>query len=135
MIRYVVIGTSFSIIMKLYWTYSISLVHIYPTKQAIPCTHKKKKHNYSTTTSKDQTLTLYRRNMAADHANSTYDRMKELKEFDQSKIGVKGLADSGITSIPRFFVHSPDTLDLKKPTSQTWTKKTVGGIFLWYGKN
>ena len=37
---------------------------------------------------------------AADHANSTYDRMKELKEFDQSKIGVKGLADSGITSIP-----------------------------------
>uniref|UniRef100_A0A2N9IY05 Fe2OG dioxygenase domain-containing protein n=1 Tax=Fagus sylvatica TaxID=28930 RepID=A0A2N9IY05_FAGSY len=67
---------------------------------------------------------------AADHANSTYDRMKELKEFDQSKIGVKGLADSGITSIPRFFVHSPDTLDLKKPTSQTCTKKTIPVIDL-----
>uniref|UniRef100_A0A2N9IXP2 Fe2OG dioxygenase domain-containing protein n=1 Tax=Fagus sylvatica TaxID=28930 RepID=A0A2N9IXP2_FAGSY len=67
---------------------------------------------------------------AADHANSTYDRMKELKEFDQSKIGVKGLADSGITSIPRFFVHPPDTLDLKKPTSQTCTKKTIPVIDL-----
>jgi len=56
--------------------------------------------------------------------------MKELKEFDQSKIGVKGLADSGITSIPRFFVHPPNTLDLKKPTSQTCTKKTIPVIDL-----
>lgn len=49
-----------------------------------------------------------------------YDRMKEVKEFDESKIGVKGLSDSGITSIPRFFVHPPETLsDLK--TSSTCT--------------
>jgi isopenicillin N synthase-like dioxygenase len=67
---------------------------------------------------------------AADHANSTYDRMKELKEFDKSKSGVKGLADAGITSIPRFFVHPPDTLDLKKPTSQKCTKKTIPVIDL-----
>ncbi|GMN75779.1 hypothetical protein TIFTF001_056277, partial [Ficus carica] len=39
-----------------------------------------------------------------------YDRMKELKEFDESKIGVKGLSDSGTASIPRFFIHPPETL-------------------------
>ncbi|XP_059446316.1 1-aminocyclopropane-1-carboxylate oxidase homolog 4-like [Corylus avellana] len=43
-----------------------------------------------------------------------YDRPKAVKEFDDSKIGVKGLVDSGITTIPRFFVHPPETLsDLK----------------------
>ncbi|XP_075653192.1 1-aminocyclopropane-1-carboxylate oxidase homolog 4-like [Castanea sativa] len=63
---------------------------------------------------------------AADHATPTYDRMKEVKEFDESKIGVKGLAESGITSIPRMFIHSPETLsDLKKPNSQTCTKKNI----------
>nr|XP_023890219.1 1-aminocyclopropane-1-carboxylate oxidase homolog 4-like [Quercus suber]POE63800.1 1-aminocyclopropane-1-carboxylate oxidase like 6 [Quercus suber] len=63
---------------------------------------------------------------AADHATPTYDRMKEVKEFDESKIGVKGLAESGITSIPRMFIHSPEALlDLKKPNSQTCTKKTI----------
>ncbi|KAK7853772.1 1-aminocyclopropane-1-carboxylate oxidase like protein 6 [Quercus suber] len=63
---------------------------------------------------------------AADHATPTYDRMKEVKEFDESKIGVKGLAESGITSVPRMFIHSPEALlDLKKPNSQTCTKKTI----------
>ena len=46
-----------------------------------------------------------------------YDRLKELKEFDESKAGVKGLSDSGITSIPRIFVHPPESLSdiVKKP--------------------
>ncbi|XP_062166490.1 1-aminocyclopropane-1-carboxylate oxidase homolog 1-like [Alnus glutinosa] len=58
--------------------------------------------------------------MAAMDAASGYDRMKELKEFDESKIGVKGLSDSGITSIPRFFVHPPETLsDLKSSSTCT----------------
>ena len=50
-----------------------------------------------------------------DH--NDYDRMKELKEFDESKAGVKGLSDSGITSIPRIFVHPPESLAdiVKKP--------------------
>lgn len=39
-----------------------------------------------------------------------YDRMKEVKEFDDTKAGVKGLADSGITTIPKFFVLSPEYL-------------------------
>lgn len=51
-------------------------------------------------------------------ATSTYNRMKEVKEFDQSKIGVKGLSDSGITSIPQFFVHDPETLSDLKPSSK-----------------
>nr|POE63805.1 1-aminocyclopropane-1-carboxylate oxidase like 6 [Quercus suber] len=65
--------------------------------------------------------------MAATHiATPIYDRVKEVKEFDESKMGVKGLVDSGITSIPNMFIHPPETLStLKKPTSQTCTKKSI----------
>ncbi|KAG2682997.1 hypothetical protein I3760_10G011300 [Carya illinoinensis] len=53
-------------------------------------------------------------------ATSSYNRMKEVKEFDESKIGVKGLSDSGITSIPRFFIQPPETLyDLKSSSTLT----------------
>ncbi|KAK9990243.1 hypothetical protein SO802_025228 [Lithocarpus litseifolius] len=65
--------------------------------------------------------------MAATHiATPIYDRVKDVKEFDESKMGVKGLVDSGITSIPNMFIHPPETLStLKKPTSQTCTKKSI----------
>ncbi|XP_062171478.1 1-aminocyclopropane-1-carboxylate oxidase homolog 4-like isoform X2 [Alnus glutinosa] len=46
-----------------------------------------------------------------------YDRAKAVKHFDDSKIGVKGLVDSGITTIPRFFVHPPEILSDLKPGS------------------
>ncbi|ESW21292.1 hypothetical protein PHAVU_005G058500 [Phaseolus vulgaris] len=36
------------------------------------------------------------------------ERVRELKEFDDTKAGVKGLADQGITKIPRVFHHPPD---------------------------
>ncbi|KAJ4710057.1 1-aminocyclopropane-1-carboxylate oxidase-like 1-like [Melia azedarach] len=39
-----------------------------------------------------------------------FDRSQEIKKFDDSKLGVKGLVDSGITSIPQIFVHPPETL-------------------------
>ncbi|KAK9742875.1 hypothetical protein RND81_03G202600 [Saponaria officinalis] len=39
-----------------------------------------------------------------------YDRLKEVKEFDNTKLGVKGLVDSGITQIPRMFHHPPEAL-------------------------
>ncbi|XP_062109303.1 1-aminocyclopropane-1-carboxylate oxidase homolog 1-like [Humulus lupulus] len=32
-----------------------------------------------------------------------YDRFEEIKAFDETKAGVKGLVDAGITQIPRFF--------------------------------
>ncbi|GLT95092.1 hypothetical protein SLE2022_127970 [Rubroshorea leprosula] len=45
-----------------------------------------------------------------------YDRDEEVKRFDESKIGVKGLADAGVTSLPRFFIHPPETLANLKPS-------------------
>ncbi|KAG4991643.1 hypothetical protein JHK87_025100 [Glycine soja] len=38
--------------------------------------------------------------------DSTYDRIAEVKAFDETKLGVKGLFDSGITNIPRMFHHA-----------------------------
>ncbi|KAL7610434.1 hypothetical protein Lser_V15G13981 [Lactuca serriola] len=40
---------------------------------------------------------------------SGYDRPTELKAFDQTKTGVKGLVDAGIRQIPRIFIHPPET--------------------------
>lgn len=34
-----------------------------------------------------------------------YDWAKEVEEFESTKAGVKGLVDSGITKIPRFFIY------------------------------
>ncbi|KAK1389662.1 1-aminocyclopropane-1-carboxylate oxidase-like [Heracleum sosnowskyi] len=43
-------------------------------------------------------------------------RMKNLKDFDETKAGVKGLSDSGVTTIPDFFIHPVENLSgaLKK---------------------
>ncbi|CAL8178408.1 unnamed protein product [Prunus armeniaca] len=35
---------------------------------------------------------------------------KELKQFDETKAGVKILADAGVTELPRMFRHPPETL-------------------------
>ncbi|KAJ3678618.1 hypothetical protein LUZ60_002421 [Juncus effusus] len=40
-----------------------------------------------------------------------HDRAAELKAFDETKTGVKGLVDSGITQIPLFFVQPPEEGD------------------------
>ena len=42
--------------------------------------------------------------------SSTYDRSQELKLFDESKSGVKGLVDAGVTRVPRFFVRPPEDI-------------------------
>ncbi|KAJ6959745.1 hypothetical protein D5086_031132 [Populus alba] len=39
---------------------------------------------------------------------SSYDTANEVKAFDETKAGVKGLADSGVIKIPWFFVHPPE---------------------------
>ncbi|KAI3693046.1 hypothetical protein L6452_32874 [Arctium lappa] len=39
-----------------------------------------------------------------------YDRPTQLKAFDQTKAGVKALADAGIHHIPRIFINQPETL-------------------------
>ncbi|GKB91192.1 1-aminocyclopropane-1-carboxylate oxidase homolog 3-like protein [Tanacetum coccineum] len=54
--------------------------------------------------------------------NNHYDRETEVKEFDSSKLGVKGLLDTGIETIPRFFHQPPENLPCKnnlKKTMQT----------------
>ncbi|XP_027351700.1 1-aminocyclopropane-1-carboxylate oxidase homolog 1-like [Abrus precatorius] len=44
-------------------------------------------------------------NQLEEYDDSTYDRKAEVKGFDDSKAGVKGLVESGVTKIPRMF-HS-----------------------------
>ncbi|CAI0469152.1 unnamed protein product [Linum tenue] len=46
-----------------------------------------------------------------------YDRIAELTAFDETKAGVKGLADAGITELPRIF-HAPTHLLHDHPTAQ-----------------
>ncbi|XP_022986647.1 1-aminocyclopropane-1-carboxylate oxidase homolog 3-like [Cucurbita maxima] len=45
-----------------------------------------------------------------------FDRAAELKQFDETKAGVKGLLDAGLNQIPRIFIHPPETLSDLKPT-------------------
>ncbi|KAK2647246.1 hypothetical protein Ddye_022441 [Dipteronia dyeriana] len=45
-----------------------------------------------------------------------HDRASELRAFDETKAGVKGLVDAGIDKIPRIFYHSPDNFN-KAPVS------------------
>ncbi|GMN38468.1 hypothetical protein TIFTF001_007695 [Ficus carica] len=49
------------------------------------------------------------------HDQAVYDRAQELKRFDDTKAGVKGLVDSGVTKIPPIFVHPPENLSDLKP--------------------
>ncbi|KAF3432122.1 hypothetical protein FNV43_RR26861 [Rhamnella rubrinervis] len=57
--------------------------------------------------------------MAMSTYDADYDRANEVKLFDESKKGVKGLVDSGLTTIPRFFIYPPETLSDLKPDSHT----------------
>ncbi|CAN6214633.1 unnamed protein product [Urochloa humidicola] len=41
----------------------------------------------------------------------SYDRRHELQAFDDTKAGVKGLVDAGVTSIPAIFRHASDAID------------------------
>lgn len=68
--------------------------------------------------------------MAATEATpASYDRAKAIQEFDESKMGVKGLSESGITLIPRFFIHPPGTLaDLKSSTHRTIPVIDLSGL-------
>ncbi|XP_024166755.1 1-aminocyclopropane-1-carboxylate oxidase homolog 3 [Rosa chinensis] len=43
---------------------------------------------------------------AVDHSEAE----KTVKEFDETKAGVKGIVDSGVTKIPRMFIHPLEDL-------------------------
>lgn len=42
----------------------------------------------------------------------TYDLTKELEQFQSTKAGVKGLLDSGITKIPKMFIHPKEDIPM-----------------------
>ena len=44
-----------------------------------------------------------------DKEGAGYDRAKEVKEFKDTKAGVKVLVDSGILKLPRFLIYSSPT--------------------------
>ncbi|KAF8040125.1 hypothetical protein BT93_B2372 [Corymbia citriodora subsp. variegata] len=54
-----------------------------------------------------------------DTSQQASDRAQELKRFEESKLGVKGLLDSGLTSLPPLFIHPPETLSSLKPARPT----------------
>ncbi|CAN0905441.1 1-aminocyclopropane-1-carboxylate oxidase homolog 11 [Linum grandiflorum] len=49
--------------------------------------------------------------MANIGQHDDYDRVAELKAFDETKLGVKGLVDSGVTNLPRMFHIPPHLFD------------------------
>ncbi|KAK1284259.1 hypothetical protein QJS10_CPB21g00372 [Acorus calamus] len=52
----------------------------------------------------------------------TYDRAKELKAFDDTKAGVRGLLESGVTKVPKIFIVPKDQ---NPPNSTTTTPRLV----------
>ncbi|XP_027359176.1 1-aminocyclopropane-1-carboxylate oxidase homolog 1-like [Abrus precatorius] len=49
--------------------------------------------------------------------NSDYDRLQELRAFDDSKAGVKGVVDAGITKVPQIFLRPPEDIATDEPIS------------------
>ncbi|KAF3456822.1 hypothetical protein FNV43_RR01476 [Rhamnella rubrinervis] len=58
-----------------------------------------------------------------------YDRASEVKAFDETKAGVKGLVDTGVTQIPRIF-YSPSEENYLKESSADQTKLSIPVIDL-----
>uniref|UniRef100_A0A5B7BN18 Fe2OG dioxygenase domain-containing protein n=1 Tax=Davidia involucrata TaxID=16924 RepID=A0A5B7BN18_DAVIN len=61
---------------------------------------------------------------------SDYDRKSELKAFDDTKTGVKGLLDAGVAKIPRIFVHQQHKLEVMKSHSGDHSQFSVPVIDL-----
>ncbi|RYR56218.1 hypothetical protein Ahy_A05g021973 [Arachis hypogaea] len=57
--------------------------------------------------------------MEADHEDGSYDRNKELKLLDETKAGVKGLVDAGLTKLPKIFVHDGHKVNISSSSSAT----------------
>ncbi|XP_038877346.1 1-aminocyclopropane-1-carboxylate oxidase homolog 1-like [Benincasa hispida] len=52
-------------------------------------------------------------------ADENYHRPTDLKAFDDTKTGVKGLVDAGITEIPRIFYRPPENYDSDNVSGET----------------
>ncbi|CAN4120472.1 unnamed protein product [Withania somnifera] len=60
--------------------------------------------------------------------SSEYDRKSEVQAFDDSKVGVKGLLDAGVTKLPRIFLHNKPVIE-KNTDSDAITKFRVPVIY------
>lgn len=58
-----------------------------------------------------------------------YDRKAELRAFDETKTGVKGLVDAGITQVPRIF-HVPSPQNPRNPNEPSLSKPSLPTIDL-----
>nr|XP_048333202.1 1-aminocyclopropane-1-carboxylate oxidase homolog 1-like [Ziziphus jujuba var. spinosa] len=58
-------------------------------------------------------------NKVPSKTNQRYDRLSEVKAFDETKAGVKGLVDAGIAQIPRIFHHPPNDINNKSVCNDT----------------
>ncbi|KAG6742146.1 hypothetical protein POTOM_055434 [Populus tomentosa] len=54
-----------------------------------------------------------------EYDDSNYNRVKEFKAFEETKAGVKGLVDSGVTRIPGFFVYAPENVEKSTAKAKT----------------
>ncbi|XP_020095765.1 1-aminocyclopropane-1-carboxylate oxidase homolog 1-like [Ananas comosus] len=61
-------------------------------------------------------------------AYSDSERLAELRAFDATKAGVKGLADAGFTSVPRFFVHPDPDLERTPRANLQVPVVDLGGV-------
>ncbi|PQM40978.1 1-aminocyclopropane-1-carboxylate oxidase homolog 1-like isoform X2 [Prunus yedoensis var. nudiflora] len=61
---------------------------------------------------------------------TNYDRKSELKAFDDTKEGVKGLVDAGITVVPRIFHQPPDQYSINNNFDSEATQFSVPVIDL-----
>ncbi|EER89398.1 DIBOA-glucoside dioxygenase BX6 [Sorghum bicolor] len=66
---------------------------------------------------------------AAGLASDGYDRRRELLQaFDDTKAGVKGLVDAGVTAIPAIFRHPPESLEATSSPPPTDVVASAGTI-------
>lgn len=54
-----------------------------------------------------------------EYDDSNYNRAKKFKAFEETKAGVKGLVDSGVTKIPGFFVYAPENVEKSSAKAKT----------------
>ncbi|XP_066323866.1 DIBOA-glucoside dioxygenase BX6-like [Miscanthus floridulus] len=60
----------------------------------------------------------------------SYDRLSELKAFDDTKAGDKGLLDAGVTTVPAIFCHHQDGPQVSPSSSSGSTISVIPVIDL-----
>ncbi|XP_039010728.1 1-aminocyclopropane-1-carboxylate oxidase homolog [Hibiscus syriacus] len=61
----------------------------------------------------------------ASQASTGYSRAKELKKFDETKAGVKGLIDAGTVNIPKMFIRPAEELSQEVIINSTHTNNNI----------